>query len=131
MSTAPALAPEETTLAAGRGRGRRAWTLPLVVLAILAVSVAFVVGIRGLMANPVQSVNADGTTTLQGTFEPYQCNATERTSVCDGYVQAGARSVFVQFPANCPPPVRGGEATLRAQPAPDLGKGAYRATACA
>jgi hypothetical protein len=74
----------------------------------------------------VQSANADGTTTLQGTFEPYLCNP----AACNGYVQAGARSVFVQFPANCPPPVRGSEITLRAQPAPDLGKGAYRATAC-
>jgi hypothetical protein len=102
------------------------WTLPLVALALIAVAVAFVVGIRGLLANPVESANADGTTTLRGTFEPYQCNAV----ACNGYVQAGARSVFVQFPANCPPPVRGGEITLKAKPAPDLGKGSYRATAC-
>jgi hypothetical protein len=125
MSTAPTLVPNEA-VAPGRGRSRRAWTLPLVVLAVIAAVVALVVGIRGLMANPVQSVNADGTSTLTGTFEPYQCSA----SACDGYVQAGARSVFVQFPANCPPPARAGEITLRARPAPDLGSGAYRAAAC-
>jgi hypothetical protein len=125
MSTAPALAPKDAA-ATARPRSRRAWTLPLVALALIAVAVAFVVGIRGLLANPVQSANADGSTTLQGTFEPYLCNA----AACNGYVQAGARSVFVQFPANCPPPVRGSEITLRAQRAPDLGKGAYRATAC-
>ena len=88
---------------------------------------AFVIGVLGLLANPVKGVNGDGTTTLQGTFEPYQCNAAR----CDGYVQAGARSVFVQFPASCNPPARGTQITVTARPARDLGNGSYRATRCA
>ena len=106
---------------------RRTLGLVVVPLVIIAVAIAFVVGFTGLFANPVKSVNADGTTTLQGTFEPYQCNA----SSCDGYVQAGARSVFVQFPASCTPPKRGSEITVTARPARDLGNGSYRATRCA
>ena len=109
-------------------RSRRpAWALPVVVIAILAVIAAFVVGFTGLFATPVQSVNSDGTTTLHGTFEPYQCSAVS----CDGYIQAGARSVFVQFPPHCPPPVRGSTITVVGRPAPDLGNAAYRATGCA
>lgn len=96
-------------------------------VAIIVIAIAFVVGFMGLFANPVKSVNANGTSTLQGTFEPYQCNA----STCDGYVQAGARSVFVQFPKGCAPPTRGSEITVDARPAPDLGNGSYRATRCA
>ena len=98
----------------------------LVPLAIIAVVIAFVVGFTGLFANPVKSVNADGTTTIQGTFEPYQCSAAS----CNGYVQAGARSVFVQFPARCPEPARGSTITVTGRPAPDLGNAAYRATGC-
>ena len=99
----------------------------VVPLAIIAVVIASVIGVRGLFSNPVKGVNPDGTTTLQGTFEPYQCSA----STCDGYVQAGARSVFVQFPNACTPPERGIEITVIARPAPDLGNGSYRATRCA
>jgi len=108
-------------------RSRRpAWALAVVIVAVLAVIAAFVVGFSGLFGNPVQSVNSDGTSTLHGTFEPYQCNA----SACDGYIQAGARSVFVQFPAHCAPPQRGATITVMGRPAPDLGDGSYRATAC-
>ena len=96
-------------------------------LAIAVVAVTFVVGLLGLFANPVKSVNSNGTATLSGTFEPYQCS---RTS-CSGYVQAGARSVFVQLPSRCPAPARGSTITITARAAPDLGSAAYRATACA
>jgi hypothetical protein len=124
--TAP-LAPAVQEAKPSRARRGPTWALALVVIAAFAVAVAFVFGIMGLTANPVKSTNADGTTTLQGSFEPYQCDAT----ACDGYVQAGARSVFVQFPARCPEPARGSTITVFARPAPDLGKGSYRATTCA
>ncbi len=109
-------------------RSRRpAWGIPVVIVALVVVAVLLVVGVMGLFANPVKSVNADGTTTLSGSFEPYQCNAT----ACDGYIQAGARSVFVAFPRDCAPPARDSTITVRGRPAPDLGSGSYRATACA
>jgi hypothetical protein len=108
-------------------RRRPVWGVPLVVIAILAVAILLVVGFTGLLANPVKGVNPDGTTTLSGSFEPYQCTATS----CDGYVQAGARSVFVVFPSDCARPSRGASITVTARAAPDLGKGSYRATACA
>jgi hypothetical protein len=108
-------------------RRRPAWAFPVVIVAVLAVIAAFIVGITGLFANPVRGVNADGTSTLAGTFEPYRCDR----SSCDGYVQAGARSVFVRFPHGCPAPARGTQVTVTARPAPDLGSGSYRATACA
>ena len=101
--------------------------IALVALAVVGIIVAFVVGVSGLFANPVKSTNSDGTTTLQGSFEPYQCG----TGSCEGYVQAGARSVFVRFPNRCPEPNRASTVTVIARPAPDLGTGAYRATGCA
>ena len=106
-------------------RNRRAG-IAVVAAAIVVVVIAFVVGVLGLFANPVKSVNADGTTTLQGTFEPYQCASTS----CNGYVQAGARSVFVQFPRGCAGPARGANVTVTARPAPDLGNASYRAAGC-
>ncbi|HEX6537699.1 MAG TPA: hypothetical protein VF155_00780 [Candidatus Dormibacteraeota bacterium] len=112
--------------ARGWRRHRRAG-LAIVVVAVLAVAAAFVVGVTGLFANPVQSVNGDGTTTLQGEFEPYQCGSGH----CEGYIQAGARSVFVRFPDSCPAPARAAQITVRGRPAPDLGTGAYRAESCA
>ena len=109
-------------------RGRRpAWGIAVAGVAVVVVAVLLVVGVTGLFANPVKGVNVDGTTTLSGSFEPYQCNAT----ACDGYIQAGARSVFVQFPRDCAPPARGSTITVKGRPAPDLGSGSYRATACA
>ncbi len=114
-------------VAPAASRRRPAWALLLVIVAVIAVAVAFFVGVVGLTSNPVKSQNADGTITLQGTFEPYVCDAAS----CNGYVQAGARSVFVQFPANCRGPIRGSTITVTAKPAPDLGKGSYRASACA
>ena len=126
MARQPAVE-EPVTSASTTSRRRPAWALPVVLVAVLVVAAGLVVGVLGLLANPVRSVNADGTTTLAGTFEPYQCSA----ALCDGYVQAGARSVFVLFPSNCPPPARGTTVTVTARPAPDLGSGSYRATGCA
>ena len=108
-------------------RRRPVWAFPLVVIAVLAIAAGLVIGIAGLTANPVRSVNSDGTSTLRGTFEPYTCTASQ----CSGYIQAGARSVFVEFPTGCPPPQRGSDLTVTARPAPDLGKASYRALACA
>jgi hypothetical protein len=123
--SAPEQAPvtEETE----RKRHRPVWGLPVVVIAVVVIVVLFVVGFTGLFANPVQSVNANGTTTLTGTFEPYICTSTN----CDGYISAGARSVFVVFPKGCAPPVRGSTITVDGKSAPDLGNASYRATACA
>jgi len=117
----------EPESARSRPRSPGRWAFVVVLLAVLVVATAFVVGIMGLTADPVKSQNPDGTATLHGAFEPYSCNA----SSCDGYIQAGARSVFVQFPAHCRPPARGSTINVRGRPAPDLGKAAYRATACA
>lgn len=108
-------------------RRHRGLGIAAIVLAVVIIVAAFVVGIRGLFANPVRSVNADGTTTLQGAYEPYQACTTS----CEGYVQAGARSVFVRFPNGCPAPARDAQVTVVARPAPDLGNGSYRATGCA
>ena len=108
-------------------RQRPVWGLPVVVVAVVVIVVLFVVGFTGLFANPVQSVNANGTTTLTGTFEPYVCTSTS----CDGYISAGARSVFVVFPKDCKPPIRGSAITVDGKTAPDLGNASYRATACA
>ena len=100
--------------------------LAAVAVAVAVVIAAFVVGLLGLLANPVRSVTAGGTTTLEGTFEPYQCGG----GTCDGYIQAGARSVFVQFPPGCAAPPRAAQITVVARPAPDLGTASYRATGC-
>jgi hypothetical protein len=113
--------PEETFT-----KRRPVWGIPVVVVAVVVIVVLFVVGFSGLFANPVQSVNSNGTTTLTGSFEPYVCNSTS----CDGYISAGARSVFVVFPHGCAPPVRGSTITVMGKSAPDLGNASYRATAC-
>lgn len=99
----------------------------MLVVSVVAILILFVVGFTGLFANPVRSVHSDGTTTLSGTFEPYICTNTS----CDGYISAGARSVFVVFPKNCPQPERGTNITVDGKLAPDLGSASYRATACA
>lgn len=116
-----------TITEAAAPRRRPVWGVPVVVIAVVAIVILFVVGFTGLFANPVKQVNSNGTTTLSGTFEPYQCDAT----ACDGYIQAGARSVFVAFPPHCAPPERGATIRVLGRSAPDLGSGAYRATACA
>lgn len=128
--TAPEQAPREEAIgpdAAPVRKQRPVWSVPVLVVSVVAILVLFVVGFTGLFANPVKSVNSDGTTTLSGTFEPYVCNSTS----CDGYLSAGARSVFVVFPKSCPQPERGANITVNGRPAPDLGSASYRATACA
>lgn len=120
MATTP-LAPERTT----RRLSRRG--LVIFVVAALAIIAATFVGIRGLTASPIQSVAADGTATLHGTWEPYSCDI----HVCQGYVQAGARSVFVVLAVGCAEPGRASEVTIVGRPDAALGKASYRSVGCA
>jgi hypothetical protein len=108
-------------------RRRQVWGVPVVVIAVVVIVVLFVVGFTGLFANPVKSASPDGTATLAGSFEPYVCNSTS----CDGYISAGARSVFVVFPRGCAPPARDATISVTGKLAPELGNASYRATACA
>jgi hypothetical protein len=118
-----------TTPQAGRGPprrlSRRGWVI--FIIAALAVSAAAVVGIRGLLASPVESVAADGTAVLHGTWEPYSCDA----RLCQGYVTAGARSVFVVLASGCPEPARAADVTVSGRPDASLGSGSYRSVGCA
>ena len=50
---------------------------------------------------------------------------------CQGYVQAGARSVFIVLASGCPQPQRAADITIKGRPDTSLGKGSYRATGCA
>ena len=105
---------------------RPAWAPAVVVVAVVVVAIALVVGIRGLLGNPVRSTAADGTAVLAGTYAPVTCSG-----CAQGYIQDGARSVFVRLPAGCPSPGSDVHVEVTARPAPDLGKRAYRALACA
>ncbi|HEX3605557.1 MAG TPA: hypothetical protein VH134_06515 [Candidatus Dormibacteraeota bacterium] len=100
--------------------------LALVVLAVLVVAAGLVVGVRGLLGNPVRSTAADGTSVLAGSFQPVACSG----CAAQGYLQDGARSVFVRLPASCAAPARDAHVEVTARPAPDLGKHAYRALGC-
>lgn len=102
----------------------RGWIIFAV--AVVAVVAAAVVGIRGLMASPIKGTAPDGTTTLHGTWEPYTCSAT----ACQGYITAGARSVFVVFPSGCTPPSRAADLTVAGHLDSRLGSASYRVTAC-
>jgi hypothetical protein len=95
-------------------------------VAAVAIVVAGIVGIRGLLASPIVSVAADGTATLQGTWEPYTCDA----HLCQGYIQAGSRSVFVVLSPACPHPQRAAQITVTGRPDRALGTGSYRAADC-
>src|SRR5215472_489560 len=88
--------------------GRPWWALPAVVLAVLVVAAAAVWGVRGLFGNPVKGTDADGVTTIEGSWEPYSCG-----SPCIGYVQDGGRSVTVILPSGCPEPVRDSGISIR------------------
>ena len=117
-----------TSPQAARGQrrlSRRGWVI--FVVAALAVIAAAVVGIRGLLASPVESVGAGGITVLHGTWEPYSCDP----HLCQGYVTAGARSVFVVLAAGCREPARDAEVTVSGRPDPALGSGSYRSVGCA
>jgi hypothetical protein len=124
--TGPLQAVEQGVEEPAPKRKRPVWSVPVLVVGVIVVGVLFVVGFTGLFANPVKSVNANGATTLSGTFEPYICGSVD----CDGYISAGARSVFVVFPHGCVPPARGADITVNGKAAPDLGSASYRATAC-
>lgn len=119
MSTVPRSAERPPRRLSPRG-------LVVFVAAAVAVIIAAVVGVQGLLATPVSSVAADGTATLHGTWEPYSCNHT----LCEGYVQAGGRSVFLVLPTACAEPARAAEITVRAKPDASLGNASYRAGAC-
>lgn len=123
MSTAPtdlAPVPPAPTLP-----GRRpVWALPVVVLAVVAVLAALVWGVRGLFGNPVVATAPDGTVTLQGSWEQFTCCPAQ------GYVQAGARSVFVILDSGCPQPAREQQVTLHGRLDQSQGKQTYRALDC-
>jgi hypothetical protein len=108
-----------------RGTGRPAWALPAVVVAVLAILAALVVGVRGLFGDPVVATAPDGTATIRGSWEPVSC-----AGCVQGYVQAGARSVFVRLPAQCAAPAREAQVTLQGRLTPSLGKQAYTASTC-
>jgi len=95
-------------------------------IAVITVIAAAIVGTTGLVQNPVQSSSGSGTT-ITGTFEPYDCGP----SCVEGYVTAGARSVFVIFPTNCPEPARGSNINVRGTLDPSQGSAAYRVAKCA
>jgi len=114
------------TQAGAPQRRRPAWALPVVILAIVAIAVALVIGLRGLTGDPVRSTAADGTAILSGTYQPVSCDS----GCIQGYVQAGARSVFVELPRGCPAPQRDQQITVAAKPDTSLGKHAYLAIAC-
>jgi len=122
MSIAPADAtPAPPSTVPGR---RPLWALPVVVLAVLAVLAALVWGIRGLMGNPVVATAPDGTATLQGTWEPFACCPAQ------GYVQDGARSVFVILGSGCAEPAREQRIALHGRLDQTQGKQTYRAVDC-
>ena len=105
---------------------RPAWGLAVVVVAVLVVAAALVVGVRGLLGDPVRSTAADGTSVLAGSFVPFACSGCG----VQGYIQDGARSVFVRLPDRCSAPSRDSHVEVSARPAPQLGKHAYRALSC-
>jgi len=106
---------------------RPPWSLPVVVIAVVAVVIAFGFGVRGLLENPIVATDSAGISTLRGSFEPFPCAA----GCAQGYVQAGGRSVFVVFPRGCPNPQREQQITVRAARDRSLGSGSYRASTCA
>lgn len=109
----------------GQGRHRRWWAAAAVVVAVVAIVAAAVVGVRGLLASPIRAIRADGTAVIGGTWEPCTSCATP-----GGYVQAGARSVFVVLPSDCTPPPANHDVTVVARRDPTLGSGSYRALDC-
>jgi hypothetical protein len=96
-------------------------------VAALVVVVGAIFGIQGLLANPIVSVSPSGLTTLSGSFAGVSCDR----GCVQGYVEAGARSVFVRLPRGCPQPPADRTVTLTGRPDPSLGSGAYLATGCA
>jgi hypothetical protein len=120
MTTTPVAQERPTRRVSRRG-------MVVFLVAAIAIVVAAVAGVRGLLASPIVSVAADGTAKLQGTWEPYTCDA----HLCQGYIQAGSRSVFVVLSSACPHPQRAARITITGRPDRGLGTGSYRATGCA
>jgi hypothetical protein len=127
VSTVDLGQPPAAEMAAAPRARRPVWALAVVVVAVLVVAAALVVGVRGLLGNPVRSTAGDGTSVLAGSFEPVACSD---CASAQGYVQDGGRSVFVRLPAGCSRPAREAHVEVSARPAPDLGKHAYRALGC-
>jgi len=98
-----------------------------VVVAVAAVAVALVVGLRGLFADPIKGTAPDGTTIIQGTFEPWASGG----DPVQGYIQAGSRSVFVILPRGCPAPPANSDVAVHGRLDTTQGKGTYRAVGCA
>jgi hypothetical protein len=125
MAEAPELAPPRANPLRSR------WGMAIIPLAAAGVMVGAVVGVQGLVANPIVSTSPSGLTTIAGSFQPVTCPAGSRPGCVQGYVQAGARSVFLVLPDGCPAPASGAALRLTARPDPSAGAQAYRATACA
>jgi hypothetical protein len=106
--------------------GMRRWGIITIGIAVVAVIAAAIVGTTGLVQNPVKSTSSSGTT-IAGTFEPYDCGP----NCVEGYVTAGARSVFVIFPSNCREPARGSNINVQGVLDPTQGSAAYRVANCA
>ena len=97
------------------------------VIAAVVVVVALVVGVLGLTKTPIVGTDASGVTTLTGSFEPYDCS----NHCVEGYLQAGARSVFVIFPPSCAEPARESQITVRGSLDNSQGNATYMALGCA
>ncbi len=122
MTSATVRPPEAPRSATGR---RPVWALPVVALAVVAVTLGAIWGIRGLLADPVKGTDAAGVTTIEGSFEPYDCG-----TPCIGYVQAGGRSVTVVLPRTCPAPAREEQIRVLGRLDSTQGKATYNATGC-
>jgi hypothetical protein len=95
-------------------------------MAAIAVAIAAYAGLSGLARNPVKGSDASGLTTISGSFEPFGCGS----GCVQGYVQAGARSVFVIFPTGCVAPAREAEITVTGRLDRSQGKATYRLSGC-
>ncbi|HYA00304.1 MAG TPA: hypothetical protein VEK76_08130 [Candidatus Binatia bacterium] len=114
-------------LPAKRNPLRSRWGMSLMPIAAAVVIAGAVLGVRGLLANPIVSVGANGVTTISGSFAPVSCSA----GCVQGYVQAGARSVFVRFPNGCAAPASEQQVTVTGRRDRSLGTDAYLTTGCA
>ena len=124
VAAEPAAA-EQPPAEGAAGALRSPWVRLLVAVAVVAVLAAAVWGIRGLFGNPVQGTDAQGVTTIHGSWEPYSCG-----SPCIGYVQDGGRSVTVILPSGCPQPERSSTVTVRGRLDTSQGKATYQAGGC-
>jgi hypothetical protein len=130
-ATIPADAPDSPGTPAGQPAtdqptsGRPWWAFPAVIAAVIAVAVAAVWGVRGLFGDPVKGTDAQGITTIQGSWEPYSCG-----SPCIGYIQAGGRSVTVILREGCQEPGRDSGVVVHGRLDASQGKATYDAIDC-